>query len=90
MVFFHASWFLATITEFMVNNRLVWPPQAAYCLAFWLVAQPLRYWAIFSLGKFWNTRILILPGSKPIHQGPYQFIKHPNYLVKSECQWNTE
>lgn len=46
-----------------------------------LVVQALRYWSIISLGEFWNTRILILPGSPVIRSGPYRFLKHPNYLV---------
>jgi methyltransferase len=43
--------------------------------------QVLRYWCIVTLGKFWNTRILIIPGAKRIRRGPYRLLRHPNYLV---------
>ncbi|GBF10340.1 isoprenylcysteine carboxyl methyltransferase family protein [Tepidibacillus sp. HK-1] len=46
-----------------------------------ILAQGMRFWTMASLGRFWNTRIYILPNSKPIHKGPYQFIRHPNYLI---------
>jgi methyltransferase len=43
--------------------------------------QPLRYWAIFSLGERWNTKILVLPGEKSVRRGPYRYLDHPNYVV---------
>ncbi len=41
----------------------------------------LRYWCIISLGPFWNTRIIVVPGGKRIRSGPYRWLRHPNYLV---------
>jgi methyltransferase len=46
-----------------------------------LFAQILRYWAIITLGIFWNTRIIVLKNSELIKKGPYKYIKHPNYLA---------
>lgn len=54
-----------------------WP----YPFTLFLLAQMLRYWCMHSLGKHWNTRILILPGAVPVVRGPYRFLRHPNYLV---------
>lgn len=52
---------------------------------FWLAliaaAQILRYWCIVSLGRCWNTRILVLPGMPLIKKGPYGLFRHPNYLA---------
>ena len=42
---------------------------------------PLRYWAIFSLGEYWNTRILVVPGTTLVRCGPYRYFPHPNYVV---------
>lgn len=50
-------------------------------LALFLLVQPLRYWAIFSLGPFWNTKILIVPGARIVGRGPYRYVSHPNYVV---------
>jgi methyltransferase len=46
-----------------------------------LLAQPLRYWALVSLGDNWNTRILVVPGAKPVRRGAYRYLRHPNYVV---------
>ncbi len=41
----------------------------------------LRYWAIATLGRRWNTRVLVLPGLAPIAEGPYRWVGHPNYVA---------
>jgi methyltransferase len=41
----------------------------------------LRYWAIASLGEYWNTRIVVVPGARVVRTGPYRYLRHPNYLV---------
>jgi methyltransferase len=46
-----------------------------------VLAQSLRYWAIATLGDRWNTRIIVLPGAEPVTNGPYRYVKHPNYLA---------
>jgi methyltransferase len=50
-------------------------------LGIFLLAQGGRYWAISSLGGYWNTRILILPGGRRVRSGPYKYFKHPNYMI---------
>jgi len=44
-------------------------------------AQALRYWAITTLGQRWNTRIIVMPEAEPVTDGPYRYLKHPNYLA---------
>ena len=56
---------------------MFWP----VLLVLFLLVQPLRYWALFSLGENWNTKILVVPGAKPIRRGPYRYLSHPNYVV---------
>ena len=46
-----------------------------------MLVQPLRYWAIFSLGHYWNTKILVVPGARLVGRGPYRYVSHPNYVV---------
>ena len=46
-----------------------------------VAAQLLRYWAISTLGERWNTRIIFVPGATPVTEGPYRFIRHPNYVA---------
>ena len=41
----------------------------------------MRIWCLTSLGKFWNTKIIVLPVLDVVIKGPYKFIRHPNYLI---------
>ncbi len=50
-------------------------------MTLFLLAQLLRYWAILSLGDYWNTRVLIVPGTTLVRRGPYRYLRHPNYVV---------
>lgn len=50
-------------------------------LALAIASQGLRWWCISSLGKRWNTLIVIIPGQPLIKAGPYKFFKHPNYVA---------
>lgn len=40
-----------------------------------------RFWVIASLGRYWTTRVVALPGVPLIRRGPYRWLRHPNYLV---------
>lgn len=46
-----------------------------------LSVQIVRYWALCSLGAYWNTKILVVPGVELVKKGPYKWMKHPNYAV---------
>lgn len=50
-------------------------------LAFALLAQALRYWAVLTLGAKWNARVIVVPGDPPVTAGPYRFVRHPNYVA---------
>ena len=80
MVALHALWIASTLVEGIVRGPEVpalWPVP----LTLFLLAQALRYWAVFSLGESWNTRILVVPGAKLVRRGPYKYLDHPNYVV---------
>lgn len=74
--------FLFLIIEVVTNNIGPSPLFPLFFLLFLLV-QALRIWCIRSLGPFWNTKILILPGAEVVRKGPYTFMRHPNYAVVS-------
>jgi methyltransferase len=80
IVALHALWLVSTLVEGLLRGPVLpafWPIP----LALFLLVQPLRYWALFSLGERWNTKILIVPGAKPVRRGPYRYLSHPNYVV---------
>ena len=69
IVALHTLWLVSTLIEGLLRGPelpLFWPVP----LALFLLVQPLRYWAIFSLGERWNTKILVLPGEKSVRRGP--------------------
>ncbi len=47
----------------------------------WGLAKLLKAWAIGSLGSRWSFRVLVLPGAPLVTRGPYQWIRHPNYVA---------
>ena len=76
----HTSWMLSLTLECLtLQPKLpeLWP----IFLLFVFIAQILRYWAIRSLGRCWNTRIVVFNGMSQIKHGPYRYFKHPNYLA---------
>lgn len=80
IVVVHVLFFLSLIVEVKGFHA---QPAAWWWIPFvvFILAQILRSWALFSLGRFWNTKIIILPGAKVVEKGPYRFLRHPNYVI---------
>jgi methyltransferase len=76
IVTLHAAWLAALVVFIPAEAK----PDPAM-LALYVLVQPLRYWAILSLGEYWTTRVIVVPNASPIRRGPYLFLRHPNYLV---------
>jgi len=80
MVALHGLWLVSTLVEGLLRGPVppAWWPVPLFLF---LLVQPLRYWAIFSLGENWNVRVLFVPGREPVASGPYRLFPHPNYVV---------
>lgn len=78
MMALHALWLFSTAVEGSRKSETKLGKAAFFAF---MLAQPIRYWAITALGEHWNTRILVVPGEKLVRRGPYRYIKHPNYLA---------
>ena len=50
-------------------------------LVVFVVAKALKLWAIRSLGERWTFRVFVLPGSRLVTDGPYRWVRHPNYIA---------
>lgn len=37
--------------------------------------------AIASLGPYWSTRVVLVPGARLVRRGPYGILRHPNYAA---------
>src|SRR5215216_5706695 len=80
MRWMHIAWFVATVVEVFGLQRPFHPALALVSCLIFGVGQALRYAAIRTLGDRWTVRVMTLPGAKPVTQGIYRFIRHPNYL----------
>jgi methyltransferase len=80
IVLMHSAYFISLILEKNIFERQVNQYRIIFITLF-IIAQLLRYWSILSLGVYWNTRIIILKGSRLIKKGPYRFLNHPNYIA---------
>ncbi|MGO1060319.1 isoprenylcysteine carboxyl methyltransferase family protein [Planococcus sp. FY231025] len=80
IVLLHILFFAALFTEVVVLGEKAGRSWAVF-LGIFILAQALRVWALASLGRFWNTKILVLPGADKVKRGPYRWIPHPNYIV---------
>jgi len=76
IVLLHMAWLMAVLWLIPAPVVIYW----GWILVF-LLLQALRVWVITSLGPYWTTRIISLPGMPLVKRGPYRYIRHPNYLV---------
>jgi methyltransferase len=81
MVVLHTGFLLAMLVEAWVRRPDVAAPLAWSMLALVVASQALRWWCITTLGRRWNTRVIIVPGLAPVASGPYRFLPHPNYVA---------
>jgi methyltransferase len=76
IVLLHMAWLMAVLWLIPTPLVIYW----GWILVFVLL-QAARVWVIASLGPYWTTRIISLPGVPLVKRGPYRFVRHPNYLV---------
>jgi methyltransferase len=79
MVVLHIGLLVGCLVEAMYRPfmpALGWP-----MLALVLAAQGLRWWCIVTLGRQWNTRVVVVPDATRVTGGPYRFVPHPNYVA---------
>ena len=81
MVVLHTGLLVGCVVEVYALHRpfvgwLGWP-----MLAVVIAAEGLRWWCIATLGRQWNTRVVVVPGAQRVTGGPYRFISHPNYVA---------
>ena len=80
MVALHAL-FLASLAWESYPWRIPLDARTYACLASLVAVTALRYASIATLGDRWTTRIVVVPGGRISREGPYRYLRHPNYLV---------
>jgi len=81
MVVLHTGLLMGCIAEVFMLHRPFIPALGWPMLVVVLAAQGLRWWCISTLGRQWNTRVVVIPGAERVTGGPYRLIPHPNYVA---------
>ncbi len=82
MVALHTGFLVACVAEVVFAGRpfIPWLGWPMFVIA--LLCQFGRYWVIHSLGRQWNTRVIVVPGAQRVRgRGLYRLIPHPNYVI---------
>jgi methyltransferase len=77
IVALHALWLAGLWYLVLYQNPAVSMP---WIFAY-LVLEAARGWIIAALGSRWTTRIIVVPGEQLVADGPYRYVRHPNYMV---------
>jgi len=75
-VLLHAGWLVSLALFVPAATPPIWP-----LLGLFALLQLARLWVISSLGPYWTTRIVTLPGEPLVQSGPFRWFRHPNYLL---------
>lgn len=81
MKILHAAFLCACALEVVWLARPFRPILGWSMLAIVILAQGLRLWTMRALGRSWNARVVVVPGARVVTDGPYRFLRHPNYLA---------
>ncbi|MDF8266324.1 isoprenylcysteine carboxyl methyltransferase family protein [Luteipulveratus flavus] len=81
MVVLHTSLLVGALLEVWLLDRPFLPALGWTMVVVVLLTQALRWWCIRTLGHFWNTRVIVVPGADLVTRGPYRLIPHPNYVA---------
>jgi methyltransferase len=81
MVVLHTGLLVGAVVEAVLADRPFLPALGWTMLVLVLASQALRWWCIATLGRQWNTRILVVPGANRVVGGPYRLFAHPNYVA---------
>lgn len=81
MVVLHTGFLVGALVEVWVRQPEFVPALGWTMFAVVLASQALRWWCIATLGRQWNTRVIVVPGLPRVTGGPYRLMRHPNYVA---------
>lgn len=81
LVGMHAGLLTGCLVEVGVAHRGFLPALGWPMLAVVAASQVLRWWCVATLGRRWNTRVIVIPRAPLVRRGPYRWLRHPNYVA---------
>ena len=81
MVAVHVGLLAGMVIEVYAADRLFLPALGWPMFVLVVMSQVLRWWCVRTLGPRWNTRVIVVPNLPLVASGPYQWLRHPNYVA---------
>jgi len=81
MVALHTGILVGAVLETLLLARPFVAALAIPTVALVVLANALRFWVIKTLGEHWNVRVVPSLSRGVVTDGPYRFIRHPNYVA---------
>jgi methyltransferase len=81
MVLLHTAILASALAEAWLTARPLQPLVALPSLVVLIAANALRWWVIATLGPHWNVRIMSSLSLGVVTDGPYRWVRHPNYVA---------
>jgi methyltransferase len=81
MVALHTGILVAAVIETLLLGRPFVVELAVPAVALVVLANALRFWVIATLGVHWNVRVVPSMPLGVVTDGPYRFVRHPNYVA---------
>lgn len=81
MAVMHTALLVSCVVEVVLADRPFLPWLGWPMVILVLAAQAMRWWCVTTLGKQWNTRVIVVPGLPLVTSGPYRWLRHPNYVA---------
>lgn len=81
MAVMHVGLLVGCVAEVLLLDRPFVPALGWPMLVLVVASQALRWWCIATLGRQWNTRVVVVPGMPRVQRGPYRWLPHPNYVA---------
>ena len=78
IVLLHLLFILSLIVEYTISHPVTY---SILLMILYFLILGVKVWVIFTLGKYWNTKIYHIPDTPVIRKGIYLYFKHPNYLI---------
>lgn len=78
MVMLHVLFICSLILEYTTQTTVSY---SLFFIILYFILIAFKVWVVLSLGKFWNTKVYRIKGFPLIKKGPYNYMKHPNYLI---------
>lgn len=81
MVTLHTGVLIAAAVEVVWARRPLIVGLAVPALLAFLLANVLRWWVIRTMAAHWNVNVVNSLALGVVTQGPYRFVRHPNYVA---------